>query len=68
MIAIIQNIANQTIGPIFDSLEKLSWLGTSTHFIKFPFLDEKLAPIAVGLGMGLPVIKVLYSDADNLKN
>ena len=54
----LQNVANLTIGPVVDALEKLSWLGSSSHFIKLPFVDEKLVPVAASLGMGLPVIKV----------
>ena len=59
---VLSNVAHpwvvQILDPIVAFLESLAFLGVKTHVCKLPFLDSKIQPIADGLGMGLPLIKV----------
>ena len=50
----------QILDPIVAFLESLAYLGVKSHICKLPFLDSKIQPIADGLGMGLPLIKVFH--------
>jgi hypothetical protein len=54
----LQRLTNSVLGPFFGFWEQFAWIGHATHVIKTPGLDQQLMPVAAGLGMSLPIIKV----------
>lgn len=50
-------LAINTIGPVVDKLESLSWIGVSSHFVKYAPLDDKVAELATTMAMDVTLIK-----------
>eukprot|EP01032_Pedospumella_encystans_P024458 gene24458-27664_t len=50
-------LAINTIGPVVDKLESLSWIGVSSHIVKYAPLDDKVAELATTMAMDVTLIK-----------
>ena len=52
---------SEILATIVSFLDSLSFLGTSTHFVKVQQFDALLLPVADSLGMELTIIKYTFS-------